>query len=47
MKVLEIRGISSFLTNFLEDGGSETLIFLRKNNDLGAGHAQGQKVVSI
>ena len=25
------------MTNFPETGGSETLIFLRKNNDLGAG----------
>ena len=36
MEFLEIYEISSFLTNFLENGGSETLIFHRKNNDLGA-----------
>ena len=37
MNFLEICEISPFLDNFLENGGSETLIFLRKNNDLGTG----------
>ena len=34
MKVHEISWNVPFLTNFLDSGGSETLIFLRKNNDL-------------
>ena len=37
MKLHEISLNSPFLTNFAHSGGSETLIFLRKNNDLGAG----------
>ena len=36
LKFLENCVISLFLTNFLENGGSETLIFLGENNDLGA-----------
>ena len=37
MKFHEIPRKYRFLTIFLYSGGSETLIFLRKNNDLGAG----------
>ena len=37
MKFHEISRNEPFLTNFLETGGSASLIFLRKNNDLGAG----------
>ena len=37
MKFHEISRKYKFLTNFLYSEGSETLIFLRKNNDLGAG----------
>ena len=37
MKFNEISRKYQFLVIFLYSGGSETLIFLRKNNDLGAG----------
>ena len=37
MKFHEIPWKSHFLTNFTGSGGSETFIFLRENNDLGAG----------
>ena len=37
MKFHEISWKLQFLTNFAHSGGAETLIFLRKNNDLRAG----------